>query len=43
MELGVVSEVEAELVHEEADAAVVVADENVDALDAEVGMGCRSW
>ena len=38
LELGVVGEVEAELVHEEADAAVVVADKDVDALDAEVGM-----
>ena len=38
LELGVVSKMEAELVDEEADAAVMVADENVDALDAEVGM-----
>ena len=37
LELGVVGEMEAELVDEEADAAVVVADEDVDALDAEVG------
>lgn len=28
---------EAELVNEEADAAIMVTDENVDALDAEVG------
>ena len=43
LELGVVGEMEAELVDEEADAAVVVADEDVDALDAEVGRGARGW
>ena len=41
MEFGVVGEVKAELVHEKTDAAVVVADEDVDALDAEVGGGLR--
>jgi len=41
LEFGVVGEVKAELVHEKTDAAVVVADEDVDALDAEVG-GRRS-
>ena len=39
LKLGVVGEMEAKLVDEEADAAVVVANENVDALDAEV-RGC---
>ncbi len=43
LELGVVSEVEAELVDEEAEAAVVIADKNVDALDAEVGRGLWGW
>lgn len=38
LELGVIGEMEAELVDEEADAAIVAADEDVDALDAEVGM-----
>jgi len=38
LEFGVVGEMEAELVHEEANAAVVVADEDVDALDAQVGV-----
>jgi hypothetical protein len=43
LQLGVVGKVETELVDEEADAAVVVADKNVDALDAEVGRGLRGW
>lgn len=43
MEFGVVGEVKAKLVHEKTDAAVVVADENVDALDAKVGGGPRRW
>lgn len=42
LKLGVVGEMKAELVDEKADAAVVVADENVDALDAEVRSGGRS-
>jgi len=43
LELGVVGEMETELLDEEADAAVVVADENVDALDAQMGRGLRGW
>jgi hypothetical protein len=38
LEFGVVGEVEAELLDEEADAAIVVAHEDVDALDAKVRM-----
>jgi hypothetical protein len=38
LEFGVVGEVEAELLNEEADAAIVVAHEDVDALDAKVRM-----
>ena len=37
LELGVVGEMEAEFVHEETDTAVVIAHEDVDALDAEMG------
>jgi hypothetical protein len=36
LQFGIVGEVEAELLNEEADAAIVVAHEDVDALDAEV-------
>ena len=43
LEFGVVGEMEAELVDEKADAAVVVADKDVDALDAEVGGGLWGW
>ena len=42
MELGVVGEVEAELLNEEADAAIVIAHEDVDALDAKVRMRLRT-
>ncbi len=43
LELGVVGEVEAELVDVEAEAAVLVADEDLGGVDAEVGGGIRGW
>jgi hypothetical protein len=43
LEFGVVGEVEAELVDVEAEAAVLVADVDIDGVDAEVGRGLRSW
>ena len=41
LEFGVVGEVKAELVDVEAEAAVLVADVDVDGVDAEVGRGFR--
>jgi len=43
LKLGVVGEVEAELVDVEPEAAVLVADVDIDGVDAEVGMGPRGW
>jgi hypothetical protein len=42
LEFGVVGEVEAELLNEEADAAIVVAHKDVDALDAKVRLRLRA-
>ena len=43
LEFGVVGEVEAELVDVEAEATVLVADVDVDGVDAEVGRVVRGW
>jgi len=43
LQFGVVSEVEAELVDVEAEAAVLVADVDVDGVDAEVRRWLRGW
>ena len=43
LEFGVVGEVEAELVDVEAQAAVLVADVDVDRVDAQMGRGLRGW
>jgi hypothetical protein len=43
LEFGVVGEMEAELVDVEAEAAVLVADVDVDGVDAEMGRGLRGW
>jgi hypothetical protein len=43
LEFGVVGEVEAELVDVEAEAAVLVADVDVDGVDAKVGRRLRGW
>ncbi len=43
LQFGVVGEVEAELVNVKAQAAILVADVNVDGVDAEMRRGIRSW
>ena len=43
LEFGVIGEVEAQLVDVEAETAVLVADVDVDGVDAEVGRGLRGW
>lgn len=43
LEFGVVGKMEAELVDVEAEAAVLVADVNIDGVDAEVGGRLRGW
>jgi len=43
LQFGVVGEVEAELVDVEAEAAVLVADVDIDGVDAEVGRWLRRW
>jgi len=43
LECGVVGEVEAELVDVEAETAVLVADVDIDGVDAEVGGGILGW
>jgi len=43
LEFGVVGEVEAELVNVEAEAAILVADVDVDGMDAEVGRRRWEW
>ena len=43
LEFGVIGEVEAKLVDVEAKAAVLVADVDIDGVDAEVGGGLRGW
>jgi hypothetical protein len=43
LEFGVIGEVEAELVDVEAEAAILVADVDVDGVDAQVRRGLRGW